>query len=373
MPSVGTQPFRRGERGAAKKMTGSSRRWNSTRKKKAAYAPNRVAKMKRLTNPISENKQVTGHELHSSIGLNDLNQPILTDYSSPPRLYPSLELTGAAGHLMNTPHYNFILDSACYRTHGLDESQMVGRSVFQSITAAKVLIKWPQPSMNTGINRYGATGPEMEFNLPGVIPEHPMAYKAYWGFVPLKYLFTDETTPKANEASAYELENLVNQRINDYFEARKNRIEFIPKRTSTLEIIGSQVLHPKWAQSTGRLPTSTVVQTVTDDGDPNVNVVTDGVIPDTLFKVTWPCNKKLHLEPTNKFGVNSKTGATGIETTPTVFYRNYSGKIPFLTIVSWSHDKLPESTAQSSTNEGYQRERRCPNILINDISYFRDS
>lgn len=347
---------------------------SKTRLKKAAYAPSKVRKMKRLTNPLSENKQVTGHELHSEIGLNNTGRPILSDFSTPPRNWPTPTLSGAGGHIMNTPHWNFIPDSACYRTHGLDENQMVGRSIWQQLTAAKCLIKWPQNAMNTGINKYGSSGPEEANNLSGIIPEHPMSYKAYWGFVPLKYLFTDETTPKANEASAQELETLVNQRVNDYFEARKNRIEFIPKRTSTLEIIGSQTLQPRWSSSTGRLPVSNVVQTNTDGGDANVNVIKEGSIPDTMFKVTWPCYKKLHLEPTNKFGDSTAHGGqTGIETTPTVFYRNYSGKIPFLTIVSWNHEKLPVSTAQTSSNEGYERERRCPQILVNDISYFRDS
>ena len=63
-----------------------------TAQKKAAYAPSRVRKMKRLTNPLSGNKQVTGHELHSEIGLNNTGRPILTDYSLPPRNWPSTAL-----------------------------------------------------------------------------------------------------------------------------------------------------------------------------------------------------------------------------------------------------------------------------------------
>lgn len=350
--------------------------------KKKYYAPKAKKRFKDMSNPLSENKQLTGSEVSLYVGLNNdtVPRPIFTDYADKPRSWPSGEYTGADGHIMNTPHWTFIPDSACYKFHGLDENMMIGRSVYQTITAAKFLIKWPQASMNTGINRYGESGPSAAANLEGIIPEYPQSYKLYWGEVPLKYLFTDETTPKAGEASAAQLETAVNQRIVDYFELRKNRIDFIPKHTSTLKIFGSKTLRPKWENSTGTQPVSNTVVYDPDelsDGDLIIDKV-HGNIPDTLVKVKWPINRKLHLEPTNNISGNGVYNPadpenTQLQTTPTVFYRNYSGRIPFAVLVSWNHDKLPQNTSQSSTNEGYERDRRCPQVLVSDITYFRDA
>lgn len=343
---------------------------------KRAYAPSNKRRVKRITNPLAENKQVTGGEISSTFGLNSNGKPILTDYSSPPRSWPSAELTGAGGHIMNTQIWHFNPDSALYQTHGFDENQMIGRSVYQTLCAAKFLIKWPQPSMNTGINKYAETGASDDKNLSGVIPDQPMSYKLYWGWIPKKLLFTGKTDPKVTEASAYEIETEINQRVQDYFDQRKDRIQFIPKTTATINIIGSKKLHPRWDRHTGRMPVSTQVVYDGDsvDADDLVKVTQKGSIPDTLVKIKWPINRKIHFEPTTRFGDNTgeTPDATGISTTPTGFYRNYD-HLPFACIVNWNFEKLPTSSAQTSDNEGYERERRCPQILVNDITYYRDS
>lgn len=340
-------------------------RWPTQRRvpsKKGAYAPSKKQAFKRMSNPLAENKQILGSEISATVGVNGdtVPRPILTDYSTPP-VDSTGTPTGAGGHTMNTSHWHFNPDSALYQTQGLDESQMVGRSVYQTLTKAKFLIKWPQSTMNTGITVDGD-------KIMGAIPEQPMSYKLYWGYVPLKFLFTGATSPNVNEVSALQLEQLMNQRVEDYFNARNDRIQFIPKKTSTIEIIGSKVLHPQWGSSTGRLPVSSTSAPGND---------MDGSIPDTLVSVKWPANRKIHFEPTTKFGYRFDQNACGTPIGPsppangaTVFYRNYSGKLPFAVIVSWNHDKLPEDDPD---DDEYKRTQRCPQVLVQDITYYRDS
>lgn len=330
--------------------------------KKRAYAPAAKKAFKRMSNPLAENKQILGSEISATVGLDTRNPPypILTDWSTPPVDYTGTP-TGAAGYVMDSTHWHFNPDSALYQTQGLDESQMVGRSVYQTITKAKFLIKWPQPSMPIGHLD------DNEEQIMGRIPDQPMSYKMYWGTVPLKYLFTDSTTPAASDANAATLESLVNQRVTDYFNARSDRIQFIPKKTATINIHGSKVLSPKWSTTTGRLPVST------DGGIYEDNI--DGSIPDTLVSVKWNTNKKIHFEPSNKFGLNDAGAAATPANGATVFYRNYSGEIPFAVIVSWNHDKLPENDTNADEDDParWERTRRCPQVLVQDITYFRDS
>lgn len=368
-----SRPRRNNRRKTFRPRRNTNRYANSRYNKKKAYAPKNKKRFIRKSNPVAENKQIEGSNLSTTIGTNPDGTPVLYDHSNPPPALPN-----ASGFVMNTTNYVFIPDSPCYQTQGLDESQMSGRSVYQRMCAAKLLIKWPQHTMNTGINTYPAFGTADQM-LKGTIPETPQSYKMYWGYVPLKHMLTARTDPISTEASAYYLETQVKQRISDYFDSRRDRIAFIPKRTSTINIIGSKVLtSPNY--NFNRIPTSTLVSDAAGEN-------AEGSIADTLVKVTWPINKKIHFEPSNKFAwraTESSPGAGDVgpvapSSGATVFWRNYD-HIPFLVIVSWNHDKLPIDDATITTpadeeelNERWARTRRCPHILINDITYYRDS
>ena len=355
------------------KMTGG--RKGGRKAKKAAYAPAAKKAFKRASNPLAENKQLLGSEISATVGLDVDGKVVLTDYSQPP--INSLGVpTGAPGHVMNTMHWHFNPDSMLYQTQGLDESQMIGRSTYQTICAAKFLIKWPQPSMDTGIENEAKTG-----NLKGVIPDRPMNYKMYWGWVPKKLLFTNETDPTASTASAHDIEQAINQRVSDYFNERQDRIQFIPKKTATIQIEGSKKLFPPWDRRSGRQPTSIIYDKddlVTSGGDLTLH---QGEIPDTLVKIKWNINRKIHFEPTNTFGFRKGNPAADPPTEDenialangaTVFYRNYD-KLPFAVIVSWNHDSLPKNDPTLDPDEQHHRTQRCPQILVNDITYYRDS
>lgn len=345
--------------------------------KKSSYAPRAKKAFKRMSNPLAENKQITGSEISATVGTADGNV-VLSDYSIPP-IDQYGAPTGAQGHAMNSMHWNFNPDTMIYQTQGLDESQMIGRSVYQTLCAAKFLIKWPQPSMNTGITNAAGSG-----KIMGKIPDQPNSHKLYWGYVPKKMLFTSETTPKANEASAFDIETLVNQRVREYFNARQDRIQFIPKTTATIRIIGSKKLYPPWDRRTARLPTTYVHSTVDEDDDDlrKAKTVVDGNIPDTLVKIKWPINRKIHFEPSEKFGYTTgnpsatppvPAGNIPLDNGSTVFYRNYD-HIPFAVIVSWNHDNLPpDDPTNANVDLRYERTRRCPQVLVNDITYYRDS
>ena len=335
-------------------------------KKKKAYSPSNKRKFIRRSNPIAENKQVEGSQLASQFGNNPDGSPVLYDLSTPPA-------SGANGHSMNTSHYVFIPDSACYQKQGLDDYNAIGTSTYQRLCAAKFLFKWPQQSMNTGINMESDPSKPARL-LQGAMPDRPMSYKLYWGYVPIKHMLTGQTDPVAFEASAHYLEQQANQRILDYFNERTDRIKFIPKKTATINIIGSRTLNaPNY--NFGRMATSSIVE----DGQITGSDILDGNIADTLVKITWPINKKVHFEKTNKFAWDS---ASSVPATPSngavAMYRNYD-HIPFAVVVSWNHNNLPiDDTSITPTDEEtygqrYARTIRCPQVLINDITYYRDS
>lgn len=377
------------------------------RRKKAAYAPKNKNRFVRKSNPISENKKVEGTEISRDVGINALGNPILTDFSKNPRylgneppfvggenLAVANLPTGARGYPLRDSVFNFNPDSCLYQTQGIDSNSMIGSNVYQKMCAAKFLIRWPQPSMNTGKWNGRITDmPENDDSLEekvawlqdplnnhmGVIPDQPQTYHLYWGFIRTPTGYSDFTTPKKGEADAVTLERHINLRVEEWFNQRTDRISFIPKTSNTMKIIGKKKLSPPWDHRNGRMPTA-YVQTTDIDGDDVVSVVKEGEIPDTLVKIKWPINKKIHFEETNNFsgdGVNADgTPVTG----HTTFYRNYDW-LPFACIVNWNADSLPKNEPRGGsvvpgspfTAAQVARDVRVPHVLINDITYYRDS
>lgn len=380
----------------------SNRAPYSRRAKTKRYAPKNKQRFINRSNPIAENKQVEGPEIAGTVGLGQNGNPILTDWASPPR-FLNTEINyddddfvlanmqnGAKGFAIADNVFNFNPDSALYQTHGLDESQMVGRSTFQRLCSAKFLIRWPQPSLGTGhlledppTDPPAMTEPlevrqawlnDINNQIRCVIPETPQSYKLYWGFVNIKMGLSGYTTPTATQATVTDIERHINLRVEDWFNERQDRIRYIPKTSNTLKIIGSKTLRPPWQNQTGYTPVSYARDSVDQDVDH------EGSIPDTLVKIKWPINRKIHFQPTNLFGgTNQNDGTAGYgPATPTVFYKNFDW-MPFAVIVNWNANSLPkDATLEPGSYEPhgdskFQRTQRSPQVLVNDITYYRDS
>lgn len=366
-------------------------------RKTGAYKPRAKKRFIAKSNPISENKKVEGTEISNAVGLNLAGNPILTDYSKEPRYLgnePPLDggtdlavanlPTGARGFPLADSVFNFNPDSALYQTHGLDNSSMIGSNCYQKMCAAKFLIRWPQPTMNTG-KWNGATAGMPEDTDPledkvnwlkdpknnhmGMIPETPQSYHLYWGFIRTPTGFSDFTTPKKGEADAVTLERHINLRVEEWFNQRTDRISFIPKTSNTMKIIGKKKLSPPWDARNGRLPVSGIHDE--DDDQPM------GTIPDSLYKITWPINKKIHFEQSNDFSGDGVNAAGDPLSGSVTFYKNYDW-LPFACIVNWNAASLPKNAAHPAdgsefTDAMVARTIRVPHILINDITYYRDS
>lgn len=372
----------------------------TSRFRKGAYALRRKKKFIAKSNPIAENKKVEGSDISADVGLNTLGNPILNDFSKNPRYLgneppisdgygTTLTIanlpTGARGFPLRDSVFNFNPDSALYQTAGTDNNSMIGSSVYQRMTAAKFLIRWPQPTMNTGkwngnVTNMPSDADPLEDrvawltdpanNHMGIMPVTPQTYHLYWGFIRTPTGYSDFTNPKKGECTAVQLEQHINLRVEEWFNQRTDRVSFIPKANNTMKIIGKKKLSPPWDHRNSRMPVSHVQITDIDGDDVNSSVV-HGVIPDTLVKITWPHNRKIHFEETNNFS-GDQDG-----TQPNVFYRNYDW-LPFACIVNYNAATLPKNAAghvpgQPFTVAQVQRDQRVPHVIVNDITYYRDS
>ena len=240
--------------------------------------------------PLVETKNLDASEISTDVGLNLLGNPILHDFSENPRYLgnePPLDEelivanypTGARGFPLRDSVFNFNPDSCLYQTQGIDNNSMIGSSVYQKLCAAKLLIRWPQPTMNTGkwngdytdypepVDPANPTAAEIAAitawlgeprnNHMGIMPTAPQSYHLYWGFVKTPYGFSDFTAPKRDEASATELERHINLRVEQWFNERTDRIAFISKNDSNLKIIGKKKIIPSMGLS--QWPSSCII------------------------------------------------------------------------------------------------------------------
>ena len=378
----------------------------TNRFKKRAYAPKKKKMFIAKSNPIAENKKIEGTEISQDVGRNAVNNPILNDFSQNPHYggnEPNLDEdlpiaflpTGARGYPLRDSVFNFNPDSCLYQTQGIDSNSMIGSSVYQRMCAAKILIRWPQPTMLLGKwngehtdypEPADPTNPTPAESLliaawlaeprnqwTGLMPETPQSYHMYWGFVKTPTGYSSFTDPKKDECSATDLERHINLRVEEWFNERTDRLNFIPKADNNLIIIGKKKLSPPWDSRNSRMPVSYTAEDT-------IGTSYEGVIPDTLVKIKWPINKKIHFTQTNNFsGDGVQADGTPVSGVPT-FYGNHRF-LPFMCIVNWNANSLPKNAARTAeqTSDGaawteaqVARDRRVPHVLINDITYYRD-
>lgn len=227
----------------------------------------------------------------------------------------------------NSQHVHLNPDALLTMQQGLEETQMVGRSLFAKYLKMKISIRFPQPSFSVA-------------GSPQEIPQVPQRYYLVWGFVNATN-WTGNTSPKVNTATLTDVHNWINQRVVDYFNEQKDYLRFIPKKMSTLQIIGKRKVYPS----------KKYLQVVNSHDNVGADTIT-GVIPDFNTSINWPMMRKYSYEKTSALSA----------TTPG-FYPNYN-RLPFCLLVNPDWDDLPS---------GSQRVLQVPQIAYNDCLWYTDS
>ena len=277
--------------------------------KKGAYRKGAKKAMMNRRAPFTETKSKTTEDIHQQFGLVD--------------------------HInfqtFNTPTANINPDVFHAWKQGLGENEMIGQSVFVKYLKRKMTIRFPQPNVLTTNGQ------------PGVVPVIPQRYELIWGFVPAPLTLTGSTTPPAYGCDMSYINGYINERVKDYVDNLKDKLRFIPKKASTLRIIGRKKIRPNLNRSS-TAPLETHVPAV---GNPYAV----GSIPDRDVSIYWPMMRKVHLERSFDLHGNNEG-----------YFPNYSW-LPFAVLVSWDWESIPSA----------QRPEQVCNIAYNDAIYYTDS
>jgi hypothetical protein len=286
------------------KRTGKAMKATTSR---GAYNPKKKKNMMIRRAPFVETKSKTSEDL--------VDQGFRT--TAPTEFYQS-----------NTPHKHMNPEVFFAWKQGLGEAEMVGRSIYVKYLKRKLIVRFPQPPFQT------TAGVDKE------IPIYPQNLEIVWGFVPQPLNLTGNTSVAVYNNTIDHTNAHINQRVADYFQDRADFLRYVPKKASTIRIVGRRKVKPDMRHFSGMAP----------QVDSKDDIV--GNVPDYQTSIYWPMMKKLHLEKSNDF-----TG-TGVEG----YFPNYAW-LPFCILYDRDWDDLPSD----------KRLAYAPSVAFNDAIYYTDS
>jgi hypothetical protein len=283
--------------------------------RKGAYNKNRKKNFQKRRAPFVETKTVDDRDTAATFPLSKPNNP-------------GVEYKNYVSELINMNPDSFIL-----KNQGFGESECIGQSIFARYLKMKVSIQFPSPN-----------GIKTDDGQTKQFPLHPQRYELIWGFVPSPLGLTASTTPDSRVETLAHIHDYINNRVDEYFDALTDTMDFVPKRGVAIRIIGRRNIRPPLRQISA--PASVL-------GDTAAAAQQVGTTPTFDTSVSWPMNRKVHYEKsTNLDGGNKETG----------LYANWSW-LPFCCLWNKDYGAIPAASRMYQT----------PALMWNSQLWFSDS
>lgn len=303
------------QRGRTVHFGGGKRTYGALRKttRKGAYNKKRKQNFQNRRVPFVETKQQTDSLVALKAGV-----------TTPGAVDDTIRLTTSPlslsnGVIGNVQEMNLLPLFSFYNMNkGLEASDMIGQSVYSRFLKTKLEFELPK-----GVNAI----------------RHPCDVYVIHGFITQPLGYTLNTAPTQNGAERSSLINHISEQITQYFNQRLDKLQFIPKRTSNLKILGYRKLR---VQNNAQLG----VDTLPD----NSNYV--GAKPLINMVCNFPMKRKIHyVEGTSNNSLQYN-------------YPNYAW-LPFICIYNPTAGDFLDTTL-------YPTEPKIK-VRYNTIHYFQDS
>lgn len=214
-------------------------------------------------------------------------QSEITTGEDTPQIPQCKEFQACTGVFHNLPlsaYYNM--------DQGTGEDRMLGQSIFSRYLNAKVQFRFP--------------------GMTNAITDRHYPMELICGWIPSSIHATTFTSPKVGDVLPSDIDTYVIKAVSEYFNARTDKLDFIPKHASTIRITYRKRIRSNQAKH----------NTLTLQSDYGATL---GHIPDVWKFPKWKTNKKIFYEQ----GGNVVRSMGGNQT----FYPNYSW-IPFMVVYS---------------------------------------
>lgn len=284
--------------------------------KKGAYRKNAKKAMVTRRNPMVESKSRSSEQMA-------LKVPTLT-----PTVH-TFDTVNQPRTLSNLSAYTQIpLPTITYMTRGMDDSDMIGNSIFAKYLNLKVEFTFPK-------HIYAINVPAEIYLVHGWIKSNPNRNSRT---IPNVEDFTWHGG--SDDDSSQEV--FTNTRVAEYFDERADKLRFLPKDHSELQIISQRKITPK-TNKTFSLPLQ------------GTDLNTLGSVPMVNKTCNWPLMRKFHYDK----GTNPDDTSENAD----FYYINGSSQwIPFCCVFSPQYADYGQSEANN-----------LPSIRSNQQLYYTDS
>lgn len=298
--------------------------------RRGAYKPKRKANFQKRRAPFVETKQQTDIlvALKAGVPANGVEDTIR-------RTSEALEISnGTFGGASNTLTI-LPINSFCQMNRGLEHSDMIGDSVYSRYLKCKVEIGLP-------------------FGQRCI--KHPCDLYLIHGWITHPIGNTVHTNPTKAEFTRTQLNEHIQEQLQQYFNQRIDKLQFIPKKTSNIKIEGYRKVKPKLNQSLGA-PASQVMFSNNMGG-----IVQDSVGSPPVVNMTcnWRTKRKInYVQGTDNIDPTSGTALM-------FNYPNYAW-LPFMLLYN------PTAAKFLDANIYTQQYEPKFNVRYNSAHYFSDS
>lgn len=230
------------------------------------------------------------------------------------------------------------LDPFSRMSQGLDDSQMIGNTVFARSLTCKLQLWYPHRHL------IGSNG------LPLVNSQNPITRPirmyAVAGWVTVPFARTPNTTPTESQTVTDDFHNHIEFQIREHFDNKADQLEFKSKVLSNLEITDFKLLKPKHQN---RIAPQHQWVDNTDAVSPVPSLTLLGSNPYVSYSHTWKFNKKIHYTKGDDTSNATAAPDPDIEN----YYPNNVDKIPFLCFYMPDHADMVDH-ADVATKPAYR-------------------
>ena len=376
MPSVGTSTRRgRGRPRGGRTMTGNARRFQPRAVKKLtnrkqAYKKSVKNQMSMRRAAIVETKQRVSSDIAQINGFApiDPGQAVHSDfYVQPVNFRP----------IVPEDAFEFLpLDSFYRNSHGFEEYNCIGNSIFSKFLKFKLQVRFPDNgTIHLPVPEQEQPAPGATYECGNKMIEQPTKLYLICGWVTQNWNCPIEGTtnsvpisgarPSRDSATQEQLKEYIKRQIEPYFDDSTDKLMFREKETSNIKIDLYTRIKPDTTHAIGTqaVPTSENIHngmTTTTE-----QVAGTGSIPDVNKSWTAKTNRKIHL--------TEGTALAGITGDAQNLYPNHSW-LPFAMLYNPDWKKQAANFVSGGGSEQYRfTSVQAIQYRYNDAHWFTDS
>jgi len=250
-------------------------------------------------------------------------------------------------------------------SHGLEEYQCIGNSLFSKYFNLKLQMRFPDGS---NIKLTDATG---TYEIPNVMIQKPTKVYLICGWVTRKWglpltQMNATNTLTASTASQANLLEYITSQLKPYFDDDEDKLQFRPKQTTSIKIDKYVRIKPNLNEATATQ--AHPANTWGVPGNPNYdNVVipASGSIPDVYRSWSVKTNKKLVLSEGVPITAETETDVENL-------YSN-DAWLPFAVIYNPDYEEQVKNWVPVGTPDNRLAKTQMIQYRFNDAHYFTDS